>query len=471
MGGLFTSMADDPVRLLVKNTFLQLDEESTEKSPTIRRRSDGDVPNLSSIVGGHVVPPGEFFRGGIEAGEDDYVPQPDSPMRVPPRRSKRGSRSSMGSTEDDAARPRDSMTSLSSQLVFSDYFQSEIPMCNISTGLSEEASDIGQSSRPRNSTVSDPGLWVLENARRLSQRYASADDDDRFYDYVSMGAGMPPPMPPAMQQAALGPGFGHDMPNPMLATPVTPWGYPNDMGGWAPYGMPPTMPPSMPPGFNYNHGVPYPMQVPGSWEYPASGGRGRSNRQSGSSGGKGNTKGSSGGGGGGSRGSAAPAPEKKAPRPSELTTVMLRNLPDIYSRHGLELLLDSRGFQGEYDFIYMPMNFRTKASFGYAFANFVSNSSAKRCNEVFQDFCEWDVPSDKVCDVSWSNMHQGFFAHIDRYRNSPVMHESVPDLYKPAIFSGGERVRFPEPTKKVRVPRIRRAGAEGDAHGDNGADD
>ena len=55
----------------------------------------------------------------------------------------------------------------------------------------------------------------------------------------------------------------------------------------APYGMPPAMPPSMPPGFNYNHGVPYPMQVPSSREYPASGGRGRSNRQSGSSGGKG----------------------------------------------------------------------------------------------------------------------------------------------------------------------------------------
>jgi len=70
-------------------------------------------------------------------------------------------------------------------------------------------------------------------------------------------------------------------------------------------------------------------------------------------------------------------------------------------------------------------------------------------------------------------MHQGLPAHIDRYRNSPVMHESVEDEYKPAVFSPGtgDRAVFPPPTKKLRVPRIRRPGADGEGDDDDGAHD
>lgn len=140
--------------------------------------------------------------------------------------------------------------------------------------------------------------------------------------------------------------------------------------------------------------------------------------------------------------------------------MMLRNLPGRYTRNSLQSLLDRKGFSGLYNFIYMPMNFRSKASFGYAFVNFISNSTAKYAHEVFQDFKDWDVASEKVCDVSWSNMHQGLEAHLDRYRNSPVMHESVEDAYKPALFApSAERAVFPAPTRRLRMPRIRRPSA------------
>ena len=43
-------------------------------------------------------------------------------------------------------------------------------------------------------------------------------------------------------------------------------------------------------------------------------------------------------------------------------------------------------------------------------------------------------------------------AHVDRYRNSPVMHRDVPDEYKPVIFKNGVRKNFPRPTKKVKAP-------------------
>jgi len=156
--------------------------------------------------------------------------------------------------------------------------------------------------------------------------------------------------------------------------------------------------------------------------------------------------------------------------PAQRTTVMLRNMPEGFLRDNLTDMLNRTGFRGAYNFVYMPMNFRTKNSFGYAFVNMVSPEEAQRCHDKFQGFCDWGVSTDKVCEVSWSDMHQGLVAHIERYRNSPVMHESVPDEYKPVMFSDGTRVTFPAPTKKLRQPRIRRNDAE-DGGPDDGLDD
>jgi len=139
------------------------------------------------------------------------------------------------------------------------------------------------------------------------------------------------------------------------------------------------------------------------------------------------------------------------------TTVMVRNIPPGYTRNKLTDLLDSKGMSGQYDFVYMPMNFRTKASFGYAFVNLVSPEAAEECHTKFNGFKDWGLESDKICEVSWSDMHQGLDAHIERYRNSPVMHTSVPDEYKPVMFSEGKRIEFPPPSKKIRQPRIRRS--------------
>lgn len=55
-----------------------------------------------------------------------------------------------------------------------------------------------------------------------------------------------------------------------------------------------------------------------------------------------------------------------------------------------------------------------------------------------------------------SGPHQGREAHVERYRNSPVMHPSVPEPYKPIILQGGERIPFPAPTKMPKAPRNRK---------------
>lgn len=137
------------------------------------------------------------------------------------------------------------------------------------------------------------------------------------------------------------------------------------------------------------------------------------------------------------------------------TTVMLRNLPNNYTRAMLLRLLDEEGFAGEYDFVYLPMDFKTHASLGYAFVNLTSTEQATLFWKKFEGFNKWVVSSQKVCSVSWSCPYQGLNAHIERYRNSPVMHEDVPDEYKPMVFHNSVRGVFPAPTKKLKAPRMR----------------
>eukprot|EP00448_Togula_jolla_P017328 CAMPEP_0170593360 /NCGR_PEP_ID=MMETSP0224-20130122/13406_1 /TAXON_ID=285029 /ORGANISM="Togula jolla, Strain CCCM 725" /LENGTH=401 /DNA_ID=CAMNT_0010917307 /DNA_START=48 /DNA_END=1253 /DNA_ORIENTATION=+ len=138
------------------------------------------------------------------------------------------------------------------------------------------------------------------------------------------------------------------------------------------------------------------------------------------------------------------------------TTVMMRNIPNNYTRDMLLDLLNGEGFLGAYDLVYLPMDFQTEVGLGYAFVNLVSYDAAVQLQEHFQAFSSWIVQSDKVCHMSWSDTHQGLQAHIDRYLNSPVMHKSVPDQFKPALFSKGVRICFPEPSKNIRPPRLRK---------------
>lgn len=138
------------------------------------------------------------------------------------------------------------------------------------------------------------------------------------------------------------------------------------------------------------------------------------------------------------------------------TTVMMRNLPNDYTREMLLNLLEREGFRGCYDLLYLPIDYSSEVGFGYAFINLVSHAEAERFRKHFKDFASWDVVSQKVCDVSWSTVLQGVRAHVERYRNSPVMHEAVRDEFKPVLFADGERVPFPAPTKSIRAPRARR---------------
>merc|ERR1711865_708565 len=51
------------------------------------------------------------------------------------------------------------------------------------------------------------------------------------------------------------------------------------------------------------------------------------------------------------------------------TTIMVRNIPNRYTREGL--IEDLQEFRGKFDFFYLPMDLSAHSNVGYAFINFV----------------------------------------------------------------------------------------------------
>mmetsp|Transcript_44577 Transcript_44577/g.115338 ORF Transcript_44577/g.115338 Transcript_44577/m.115338 type:complete len:272 (+) Transcript_44577:69-884(+) len=141
------------------------------------------------------------------------------------------------------------------------------------------------------------------------------------------------------------------------------------------------------------------------------------------------------------------------------TTVILRNLPTSYSSRCMLLeMLDSEGFLGKCNFVYLPISFNHQAGLGYAFVNLADPSYATDFGATFDGYRKWKMPSDKVCQVAWSGQFQGLDANIERYRNSAVMHKSIPEEYKPCVLVDGVVSVFPKPTKALPIPpRVKRS--------------
>lgn len=205
---------------------------------------------------------------------------------------------------------------------------------------------------------------------------------------------------------------------------------------------------------------------------PKGGGRGKSNLQLsdhlGQEGGQQRPARSKGEKGGGKvQEQIPPAQQECTVPPDELSTVMLRNVPNGYTRGMLLELLNGSGFEAHYDFVYLPMDFRNGVNLGYAFVNLISHQDAAYLTEKLQGFQEWVSDSTKVCEVSWAHPHQGLSEHVERYRNSPVMHPTMPEEYKPMVFRNGQQTAFPQPTKAIKAPKLRLTVREGGKPEDN----
>lgn len=101
------------------------------------------------------------------------------------------------------------------------------------------------------------------------------------------------------------------------------------------------------------------------------------------------------------------------------TTVMLRNLPNKYSQQMLLEELNSSGFLGTFDFLYLPIDPETNANRGYCFINFTDPNYAWSLKLTYEGRKMGRFNSDKVVFVAPAAL-QGFEANYAHYSTARV---------------------------------------------------
>jgi len=139
-------------------------------------------------------------------------------------------------------------------------------------------------------------------------------------------------------------------------------------------------------------------------------------------------------------------------RNNSQANIILRNIPNRFTRDMLVNLLDKEGFRTCYEFVYLPCDFQSGFSLGYAFVVMLTREDAKRAIAHFQGYHDWKLATSKVCETGWGKDCADLHWHLERYRNSSVMHPSVAEMFRPAFFRDGVQVPFPPPTRKIEAP-------------------
>lgn len=126
---------------------------------------------------------------------------------------------------------------------------------------------------------------------------------------------------------------------------------------------------------------------------------------------------------------------------------MIRNIPNKYTKTLMLQKIDEH-FQGQYNFFYLPIDFKVVVSadqnqcnMGYAFLNFVHSKHVKPFYKDMNNK-KWEkFNSEKVCNITYGRI-QGLETLISHLNNSNVMTQPVsdgPDIkesYRPYIAAG-----------------------------------
>jgi len=128
--------------------------------------------------------------------------------------------------------------------------------------------------------------------------------------------------------------------------------------------------------------------------------------------------------GGNSRGSKATGKKKNDEDDANYTTVMLRNIPNKYTRQMLIDQLHRASFKGDIDYLYLPTDFANRCNVGYCFVNFRDAPARARFVVAFDGVaaqsCLPGFNSYKVCQVTRAKW-QGREDNVRRLKSSPEL--------------------------------------------------
>merc|ERR1719498_462865 len=100
-------------------------------------------------------------------------------------------------------------------------------------------------------------------------------------------------------------------------------------------------------------------------------------------------------------------------------------------------------FEGEFDWLYLPIDKGTRVNRGYCFVNMTSEESVQRIWRKFDGFKDWLLPTKKVSTVIWSE-RQGLQEHVGHFKSKIMnMADPLPEEFRPLIRMNGVMVPFP----------------------------
>jgi len=128
------------------------------------------------------------------------------------------------------------------------------------------------------------------------------------------------------------------------------------------------------------------------------------------------------------------------------TTVMLRNIPNRYTR---DMLIErlNQNYEGQYDFVYLPIDFNSKCNVGYAFINFRTPTASYKFIQEFHKVktkhCLPGFSSAKVCEVSYARV-QGREANMENLRDEKFIEKlNERPEWQPLFYDeSGEEIPF-----------------------------
>lgn len=135
----------------------------------------------------------------------------------------------------------------------------------------------------------------------------------------------------------------------------------------------------------------------------------------------------------------------------DITTVMMRNLPNKYTQRMLVTEIAKAGFESTFNFLYVPIDHQTQANRGYAFINFLDAGTAWDFKMAYDQRKMKRFNSNKLVTVTPAAM-QGYDANREHYADSRVARSYVASrpLFIRESGQGAPERRASDPTSSRR---------------------